>query len=374
MNELQKLNNPDNLPNAVTTGYQRQNINITTIQTGIDTTEPYDDANGKITIPVGGIIETNGVMFKIVSEVTLNKPNTNIAYWIEVVDNNNDTASFNLVTRPGTWDAAKQGCYNENNRRTLNWVSLGNSNVVNETSIFSKNVKGTWYLNLKKGWYLANLSSGYGGGDGTNGALNIAGKGGVANKSIVINRPFFHDGKRQIVIKVGGSGWNGGDGSLGIAGLGGGGGGGSGRGEATSLNEISTGEQLGGNGGKGGNNSTNTWVSGVAGGGGGGGENGGDGGDGGGGQAVSGGGGAGRNGNGKLLKGGLFGVNEDGIGYSNGGGTLSGNGSVGKRKKGQNGAADTIVGFGGGMGDDGVNRLDGEVGGYCNIFPLGNIE
>jgi len=104
MNELQLIPNPDNLPNAVTSGYQQQNNNIFTIQTGIDTTEPYDNGNGVITIPAGGIVENNGVMFKIAENVILNKPNIDTAYFVEIIDHGNGNASFGLVTRPGAWN------------------------------------------------------------------------------------------------------------------------------------------------------------------------------------------------------------------------------------------------------------------------------
>ena len=125
MSDLKQLPNPDNVPGAVSTGYQRQNTNMFALQTGIDTTEPYDDGAGVISIPAGGVVEFNGVMFKVIENVTLAKPDIYTAYWVEVVDNGDATATFNLVTRPGKWNPAKQGCYTENNNRTLNWVSLG---------------------------------------------------------------------------------------------------------------------------------------------------------------------------------------------------------------------------------------------------------
>jgi hypothetical protein len=116
-NELQQLPNPDNVPGAVTTGYQRQNTNMYAIQTGIDTTEPVDNGNGVITIPTGGIVEVNGVLYKLVSDIVLQKPNTNTCYWIAINTNDDNTANAELVTRPGRWNPLKQGCYLNNNNR-----------------------------------------------------------------------------------------------------------------------------------------------------------------------------------------------------------------------------------------------------------------
>ena len=159
MNELQQLSNPDNVPGAVTTGYQRQNTNIFAIQTGLDTTEPFDNGNGLITVPAGGVIEVNGVMFKIVTDVALTKPDANTAYWVEVIDNGDETATFNLTTRPGKWNPSKQGCYTENNNRTLNWVSLGNFNESTNLPIrtTTNTIGEIWQLEL--GWYLFKASN-----------------------------------------------------------------------------------------------------------------------------------------------------------------------------------------------------------------------
>ena len=396
-NELQKLPNPDNVPGAVTTGYQQQNINILSLQTGLDTTEPYDDGNGLITVPAGGIIEVNGNMFKIVSSVTLTKGNLNTAYWIEVIDNGGGKASLSLVTRPGVWDSAKQGCYNSNNRRTLKWVSLGNISLPPSSgAVFSKNVKGKWEINLKKGWYYIELESGKGGGDGENANGQIGGKGGVANKRVKKAFQYFSDGKNKNIIKIGGDAWDGGKGGVGQAGCGSGGGGASGSGEETIFDLITTGDQPGGDGGDG----SDATAQGMKGGGGGGGDNGGKGGAG---KAnlssvaqPTGGSGAGKNENGQdsipsntPINGGKKngrGTGDGGIGNNNNGGGggsswigggkgNSGGGNAGSRSNGGDGSdatAPNYGGAGGGQGADGQWRQDGEPGGSCYIYELGN--
>jgi hypothetical protein len=59
-NEFTLLPNPDNTPGAVSTGYQRQNTNLFCLYTGLDTTEPFDNGNGTITIPAGGLVGSQG--------------------------------------------------------------------------------------------------------------------------------------------------------------------------------------------------------------------------------------------------------------------------------------------------------------------------
>jgi len=159
MNELQQLPNPDNIPNAINMSYQRQNTNILAIQTGLDTTGPFDNGNGLITVPAGGVIEVNGYMYKIVIDIALTKPDANIAYWIEVIVDSDGNGTFNLVTRPGKWNPSKQGCYTENNNRTLNWVSLGNfSETVDAPIRTTTNTIGEiWQLPI--GWYLFKASN-----------------------------------------------------------------------------------------------------------------------------------------------------------------------------------------------------------------------
>jgi hypothetical protein len=386
-NEFQQMPNPDNVPGPVTSGYQRQNTNMFALQTGLDTTEPYDNGSGVITVPAGGIVEVNGVMFKIVTAVTLNKPVASRAYWIEIADNGNGTASATPVTRPGAWDSAKQGCYTSGNRRTLNWVSLGAiADPAGLAEAFSLEVKGARSFRLPKGWYYAVMKSGKGGGnggDGSNSAPGGSGNGGAGAEASpsaykTLNKIFFYDGSGNITVKTGGDGGKGGNGGKGGSGPAyaygaGGGGGGSGRGEETSITVsgacYTTGEQPGGNGGNGGNaiagsSSTNT----AGGGGGGGGEKGGSGG-----KGITGAGG------GKHGDGGGSGGGGGGSGYVI---TPGGSGGAAGGQDGGNGsnAINNLTyddgnggGGGGGMGAHGSTRADGDpAAGSCAIYRVQN--
>ena len=181
-NEFQKLPNPDNVPGAVTSGYQRQNTNLYVLQTGLDTTEPYDDGEGAISIPAGGIVDVNGVLFKLTADVVLGKPNAGTCYWVAIADNGDGTTTPSLVTRPGAWDSAKKGCYTEDNKRTLNWVSLGQTSYSGLPLTKTFNTKGMHTWRGKTGWYYIILKSGLGGGNGGSGSGRNYGGGGVPNQ------------------------------------------------------------------------------------------------------------------------------------------------------------------------------------------------
>jgi|GEM_PF-1746531 len=263
-NELEELPNPDDKPWSVVTGYKRQNTNICVIQTGLDTTEPFDN-EGYVIIPAGGIVEAKGVLYKISAEVILEKASPSIAYWIEIIDNGNSRASLALVTRPGTWDPSKQGCYRANGRRTLNWVSSGDlSGTAGTSASFSKTTKGKYTTPpLKKGWYLVQLASGKGGGgkndgEGKNATNNSGGDGGKPEVDDKIEIILFHDGKKVYTGKVGGSGGSGIKGSNGSSSNSGcGGGGGCGDGEETAFENFATKAIEGGKGGKGADGNSN---------------------------------------------------------------------------------------------------------------------
>jgi len=184
------------------------------IQTGIDTTEPFDSGSGRITIPAGGIVEINGFLFKITAEITLQKPNANLAYWVAVQDNGNGSATAQLVERPGKWNSAKQGCYRTDGRRTLNWVSQGSTVPQGVTEHSSPALKGSYRNSLKKGWKFVRLISGAGGGlggrggDATSSAAGQGGSGGIISNSDPVEDIFFHKGG-NVKIFIGGSGRNG---------------------------------------------------------------------------------------------------------------------------------------------------------------------
>jgi hypothetical protein len=372
-NELQLLPNPTNIPEAVSTGYQRQNTNVFVLQTGFDTTEPNDDEAGTITIPAGGVVEINGSLFKLTADISLTKPDTNTAYWIAVADNGDGTASLSLVTRPGIYNPAKKGCYTTSGARTLNWSSFG---VPDSLTIglndFSKNTKGTAKFTLEKGWYYIDLKSGGGKGDGGV-SSTIGGGGGVASTYNSVTKTLFIEKPMTVTIKIGGSGYNGGNGGSGAGFGAGGGGGGSGYGEASSVFELGleAGEVIGGNGGNG--------LGSLAPSGGGGGIIGGDGGI----TSASSGGVNGVAGSSVLGglgleiysggNGGAGGRYNSGSGGAGGSPGRNSNGGIGGNGTGSTSSGMAGGGGGGGMGSHGRWRPDGDpAAGYCNIYKLEN--
>jgi hypothetical protein len=362
----------------MSSGYQRQNTNMYVLQTGLDTTEPYDDGAGNITVPMGGVVEMNGAMFKLGSSVFITKPDPSKAYWLGVTDNGDGTASLTLKDtnddpfyRPGTWNPAKQGCYTTDGIKTLNWVSLGSLNGSPGTAVFPKpqdpqDVKGTWEVNLPKGWYYAELESGKGAGNGSAGGNGVSysgggagGPGGVAAVTDTASAIFFHDGKKPLTVKVGGDGGNGGKGGNGGQGSpiggGGGGGGGSGAGEKTSIEGIAETKAVpGGNGGNAGNVTVVGGYYGQLGGGGGG---------------VIGGSGrtydriSSENGSSRGGKGSGYPAGDGGKGNGGNGGNAGIDPDSGRTYGG---------GGGGGMGINGWERPDGVPGGHCRIYRLEN--
>jgi len=350
---MNRLSNPSQLPQGVVEGYQQQNTNMAAARVGLDTTNPFDNGT-TITIPIGGVVEVNGVMYSVASEWEYPKENADTAYWVVVVPSQDGlTASFDLVTRPGVWDSERNGCYftsgDFSNCRTLNWVSRGTlaDMPTGNGGAYTRNTKiNRDIISLQRGWHFVRLQSGAGGGNGGNGTSGgggieaSRGRGGVAGNPLIADMIFFA-GRPFYNVKVGASGLNGSDGGPGqVIGGGtsfGGGGGGSGSGEESVFDGFSTGIVLPGIGGNGGGSGGGT------------------------------GGGIGNNGNSATTG--------AGPGQGGSGGFYSGGGGGGGRGDTWNagGNLQTITGGNGGNGGaGGQSQPEGSPGGSCNIWTLGN--
>jgi hypothetical protein len=223
--ELNLLPNPDNVPGAVSTGYQRQNTNMFAIQTGLNTLRPIDNVS-TVTIETGGLIEVNGSIFKMITPLTLTKPS--YVFYIAISDNGDGTASLSISSTQGTWSQAKQGYYLSNGSRTINNY-LYNTNSGTGTIVYSKTTKGSSIISIAEGKYRGVLVSGKGGN-------NVSTR--IANVSDTVECIFYHDGKRQLQIIVGGDGYDGGNGAGGC------GAGGCGAGEASEIVGIAKTKQI----------------------------------------------------------------------------------------------------------------------------------
>jgi hypothetical protein len=119
-NELQLILKPDESVANLSTSYQRQNTNMFTLQTGIDTTKPTIKNGNTIFISNGGIVEVNGSLFKLTSDVSISIPNINNDYFMYIFDNGDNTADIRLSTVYPTFNHSKNGWYTSSNQRVLN--------------------------------------------------------------------------------------------------------------------------------------------------------------------------------------------------------------------------------------------------------------
>jgi hypothetical protein len=119
-NELQLLPNPTNIPTTIQNSYQRQNTNLLCLQLGLDTTAPKIINGNTISIPAGGLIESNGFLFKLVNDFNIAISDVNNDYFIAVSDNGDGTADLNLTTVYPTYIPSQNGWYTSSNERVLN--------------------------------------------------------------------------------------------------------------------------------------------------------------------------------------------------------------------------------------------------------------
>jgi len=83
-NEATQIPNPSTFVGLESEGYGRQNTKIAAGFVGIDTTAPYVNVDGNIVIPIGGIVEVNGVLYKIETESILT-PLNGVKNYIKLV-------------------------------------------------------------------------------------------------------------------------------------------------------------------------------------------------------------------------------------------------------------------------------------------------
>jgi hypothetical protein len=263
------IENPTNIPEAVSTGYQRQNILIFAGMVG------YCNINmSNIGVISGGsVVEINGVLVKSYANEDVSRinliPNDRM-FFIYLVPVNETEMEYRAMVNVPQWNNEKGGYYYEGGRAVIRASkdssgSIGGitkmsdilytTTMPNEggTLIYSKNVRSLEHLYLTAGWYRYEMASGLGGGNGGNGGNTIGsgggagGSGGAPNRNISKSSVFYCPGC-SVEIRVGGNGYNGGNGEKGgnyssgggDYGGGGGGGGGSGAGEESYISFLST--------------------------------------------------------------------------------------------------------------------------------------
>jgi hypothetical protein len=228
MADLVLLPNPDNIPGAVSSGYQRQNTNFLALQTGLDTIQLYDSGTS-VKIYAGGIIEINGSIFKITNDVTITYTPSGFFFFIAVKDNGNGTASFSFVNSPGIYYPDKKSYYQSDGRRTIKFAaSSGLAAVGSSVEIIYETTKGLFTRYLEPGWYYLQMNSGSGNGNGADATAVNPGNGGTVKNSTSLLKMFYLEKGESVFFKCGGSGDSGGRGKGSGNNWGGGGGSGSG--------------------------------------------------------------------------------------------------------------------------------------------------
>ncbi|HPA72442.1 MAG TPA: hypothetical protein PKY31_09240 [Spirochaetota bacterium] len=118
--EFEILENPTSSPEAVSTGYQRQNTNMLAGRVGVDLS--YVEADGAdAVVKIAGPVDVNGILYQCKQEVTLT-PASEGAWFIRLKDAGGDFLEPELTQDAITWDPSKMGFYDISGRRVLNWV------------------------------------------------------------------------------------------------------------------------------------------------------------------------------------------------------------------------------------------------------------
>jgi hypothetical protein len=222
--------NPDNIPGAVSSGYQRQNTLIFASIVGF--------CNINITtsgvISTGSIIEINGSLARSFAneQVTgLDAIPINSVLYIYAVPVSEKEVVYQASVNVPVWNTEKGGYYYNANRAVLKATKDGNGNLIGVTImddpltsdipsnsggvlVFSSSVRSHTRITLDSGWYRYEMVSGLGKGNGGNGSTytgvyyNGSGAAGVASTSYFRGAVFKHQ-SGEILIHVGGNGYNG---------------------------------------------------------------------------------------------------------------------------------------------------------------------
>jgi len=244
------IQNPDNVPGAVTTGYQLQNTVLFASMTGHNQVSLDADAGA---VKQGSVFELNGSIARVHETEGIKGSITasEINYVYAVPDGN--LVVFHFSTVAPRWSAPKGGWYREGSgERALLTVITDSSGNIAGTNLLTNafdtlvppnaggvsagewNVRTHAAIHLNRGWYRYEITSGSGAGNGTNaGGGGSVGAGGSPSVSNVINGVFFHNGG-GLIVHVGGDGFSGGNGTSASVGNNGGGGG-SGAGEESYI-------------------------------------------------------------------------------------------------------------------------------------------
>ncbi len=119
-NEFERINNPDSVPGAVSTGYQLQNTHIVADRVGMDNSVVLG-GTGECTLEISGPVDVNGESYTCNAQVTFTLTTAG-KYYIHL-----SGSGANLTPTIGaganTFDADKNARYTDTGTyRVLNWV------------------------------------------------------------------------------------------------------------------------------------------------------------------------------------------------------------------------------------------------------------
>jgi hypothetical protein len=172
-NQSERINNPDLIPGAVSTGYQAQNIRAEASTIGIDKIVVIP-SGGDAIVKVSGPIDFNGLLYSVKSEVTLT-PGANGRYWIYLKDDGQAPQYYTpaLTQTAPVFDASKNAHYLPTGERVLN-TSIFRSGGVVELSYYDnypiahevrRTTSGTWVAPYSKYYEIEMCGRGGNGGN-----------------------------------------------------------------------------------------------------------------------------------------------------------------------------------------------------------------
>jgi hypothetical protein len=208
--EFEILENPTSNPEAVSTGYQRQNTNMLAGRIGVDLS--YVEADGAdAVVKIAGPVDVNGILYTCKHAVTLT-PAAAGAYFIRLKDAGGDFLEPELTQDAITWDPSKMGFYDISGRRALNWVVRFDGVATSEVrKIYPPSLQpdvppktwitgdGSWIAPESKWYDIGVTGSGEAGGAGGDGEVNAVsistrGTGGGRSGSTGFIRKFIEAG------------------------------------------------------------------------------------------------------------------------------------------------------------------------------------
>jgi hypothetical protein len=116
---FQKIQSPENVPSADIADYQKQNAILSASYLGLDTS-CLSIIEGKVILKANGIIEYNGVLYKILTDIDLTNDINNIFLTNDFCCLAFNGDSISAVSDKGTLLQSKNARYLSSGKRLLN--------------------------------------------------------------------------------------------------------------------------------------------------------------------------------------------------------------------------------------------------------------